>query len=178
MNQQPSYDQFVGLHKINYASVLEKMKQMASLVQPNAFSSLKVIDNLKHSNFLLGIPKDLATFISEQTRLLAVETSARQMLDITTSVKLYASDQEKIEEYVARKLCEAEKEELKVQLKQREEIDRQIETKVITLMERLKELEAENNKLSYANTQLQNSRKISSTPISKSNDDAYLLPNN
>jgi hypothetical protein len=51
--------------------------------------------------------------------------------------------------YVEKKLLEAEKDELKAQITSRDEIDRQIETRVMTMMDRLRELEAENLALKF-----------------------------
>ncbi len=51
--------------------------------------------------------------------------------------------------YVEKKLLEAEKDEMKAQIASRDEIDRQIETRVMTMMDRLRELEAENLALKF-----------------------------
>ena len=71
------------------------------------------------------------------------------MVDVLANARLFASEQKEAEWYVEKKLLEAERNELKQQISRRDELDRHIETRVLTLMDRLREAEGENVALKF-----------------------------
>ena len=99
---------------------------------------------------LADLPKEVVPLIAEQQRLLADESVNRQMVEVACNAKLFAAEQRQAQWYVDRKLLEAEQVELKQQLHQRDELDRHIEARVLTMMDRLREVESENVQLKFS----------------------------
>jgi hypothetical protein len=104
---------------------------------------------------LADLPKDSVPMIVELQRMLAEEAAARQFLEIVNNSKLFAAEQLQAQWYVEKKLLEAETVELRQQLQQRDELDRHIESRVLTMMDRLREFETENVQLKFSLQQFQ-----------------------
>ena len=153
-------DDYITMRQENQRSIMDKLTVISNTIFPNSnFSTSKPLLNM-HSetnlDFLRTIPKEYALLIVEQAKLLAQETTTRQMIEHSASMSRLNLEQERADMYVNNKLLISERDELKLQLNKKDEIDRQISTKVMSMMEKLKDLENENMRLQYINSQLQN----------------------